>query len=319
MGAVTHGPHVERFERAIVEETGAKHAVAVSSGTAALHLALLSAHIKPGDHVVVPAFTFVAVANAVSYCGAVPNFVDCDKFGGLSPVRLDDWLDKNTVKAVVAVHNFGHLCDIDQIKKVCDKHGVTLIEDAAQALGALKKITGHAAAVSFNGNKIITTGGGGMVLTNDGVTAGQVRSLATVSKIETPHAFWHGEVGFNYRMPNMNAALGFSQLERLPEILASKSKLAYLYGEALERVPFVRLPRYPRETNYWLNAIHLIDETLRQDVILLLNSVGLESRLSWTPLNLLPMYQTCPRDELKITMALAKSIINIPSGPGIIK
>lgn len=265
----------------------------------------------------VPAFTFVAVANAVSYCGAIPNFVDCDKYGGLSPVWLDDWLRNHTVKAVVAVHNFGHLCDIDQIKKVCDDHGVTLIEDSAQALGALKKVTGHAAAISFNGNKVITTGGGGMVLTNDEITASKVRTMASVSKVDVPHQFWHVDVGFNYRMPNMNAALGVAQMERLPEILAAKLKLANRYGEAIENVPFARIPRYPRATNHWLNAVHISDEPLRQEVILLLDSIGLESRLAWTPLNLLPMYQSNPRDELKITMGLAKSIINIPSGPGI--
>lgn len=316
-GAVTHGIHVERFENAVAATANANHGVAVSSGTAALHLALLSANVEPGDYVVVPGFTFVAVANAVMYCGAIPNFIDCDKVGGISPSRLNDWLSNHDVKAVIAVHNFGHLSDIDYIKKICDRHGVTLIEDAAQALGPLKKITGHAAIVSFNGNKVITTGGGGMVLTDDEITASRIRSLATVSKIEVPNAFWHGEVGFNYRMPNMNAALGLAQMDRLQDILDRKAKLHAAYVKSFEETEGATVLNTIRPTNYWLNTITIKDESIRKDVVILLNSIGLESRLSWTPLNLLPMYQSNPRDDLSVTMKLANQIINIPSGPGI--
>jgi perosamine synthetase len=317
MGAVTHGPHVERFEQAIVGCTGAKYAVALSSGTAALHLSLLSVGIKPGDHVALPGFTFVAVANAVRYCGATPVFIDCDKYGSLSPVCLNDWLRHNHVEAVIAVHNFGHLCDIEEICKIGEKHSIPVIEDAAQALGAITKINGHTATISFNGNKTITTGGGGMVLTDDERTAERIRSLATVSKIEVPHSFWHSDVGFNYRMPNMNAALGLAQMDNLPDILERKSRINTAYHKAFEGTGYAAVLKTVRPTNHWLNAVVVRDEHLRHEVILLLNGVGIESRLSWTPLNLMPMYQNNPRDDLETTMRLANSIINVPSGPGI--
>jgi len=317
MGAVTHGPHVERFEQAIVGCTGAKYAVALSSGTAALHLSLLSVGIKPGDHVALPGFTFVAVANAVRYCGAIPVFIDCDKYGSLSPVRLNDWLRHNHVEAVIAVHNFGHLCNIEEICKIGEKYSIPIIEDAAQALGAVTKINGHTATISFNGNKTITTGGGGMVLTDDERTAERIRALATVSKIEVPHSFWHSDVGFNYRMPNMNAALGLAQMDNLPDILKRKRRINYAYHEAFEGTGYAAVLKTVRPTNHWLNAVVVRDEHLRHEVVLLLNGVGIESRLSWTPLHLMPMYQNNPRDDLETTMRLANSIINVPSGPGI--
>jgi len=317
MGAVTHGPHVERFEQAIVGCTGAKYAVALSSGTAALHLSLLSVGIKPGDHVALPGFTFVAVANAVRYCGAIPVFIDCDKYGSLSPVRLNDWLRHNHVEAVIAVHNFGHLCNIEEICKIGEKYSIPIIEDAAQALGAVTKINGHTATISFNGNKTITTGGGGMVLTDDERTAERIRALATVSKIEVPHSFWHSDVGFNYRMPNMNAALGLAQMDNLPDILKRKRRINYAYHEAFEGTGYAAILKTVRPTNHWLNAVVVRDEHLRHEVVLLLNGVGIESRLSWTPLHLMPMYQNNPRDDLETTMRLANSIINVPSGPGI--
>lgn len=311
-GNVTHGPHVEIFEAGISEIVGGGAVVAVSSGTAALHLALLALGIGSADNVVVPAFTFVATANAVRYCGATPNFVDCDEFGGLDPVALDTWLTQNSCKAVVCVHCFGHLCDMPAISAVCRKHGVYLVEDAAQALGTVGATQfGHISAISFNGNKIITTGGGGAVVTRDETLASRVRKLANVSKVDVPNAFWHTDVGFNYRMPNLNAALGCAQIEAFPQIMEKKAALHQAYIDAgLEVLPT------PRSSNYWLNAI-VVGDDIRHDVVKKLGESGIECRLSWTPLNYFSMYRNSPRGDLINTMNLAVSIINVPSGPGV--
>lgn len=313
LGNVTHGPETEKFEAGIAAITGVQNVVAVSSGTAALHLALLSLGVGPGDHVVVPAFTFVATANAVRYCGAVPDFVDCDAYGGLDPVALDDWLNHNECKAVICVHCFGHLCDMPGLMAVCDNHDIYMVEDAAQALGTDGAGQwGDLATFSFNGNKIITTGGGGAVVTNDVTLANHVRKLANVSKVDVPHAFWHTDVGFNYRMPNINAALGVAQLEALPGILDKKSRLFSAYASA-----GLELLGHPRPTNHWLNAV-VVGDDVRHTVVNMLGVLGIECRLSWTPLNFFSMYRKNPKDDLRNTMELASSIINIPSGPGII-
>ena len=309
---MTHGEYVHLFEGAIAATVGATEAVVVSSGTAALHLALLSIGVGPGGAVVVPAFTFVATANAVTYCGATPHFVDCDEYGGLDPQALDAWLSEHDVAAVVCVHCFGQLCD-PAIVSVCDKHGVPLIEDAAQALGTPGAGSyGTLATFSFNGNKIITTGGGGAVVTNDPGLADKVRRLANVSKVEVPHAFWHSDVGFNYRMPNLNAALGCAQLEKLPEIQRRKYALRYTY-----RAAGLRMLPLPRPSNCWLNSA-IVDDDIRHAVVRELDGLGIECRLSWTPLHFFKPYRNNPRDELRNTIALASSIVNVPSGPGIV-
>lgn len=307
-GQVTHGPHVEIFESRVADRCGARYGVAVSSGTAALHLALLSHGIGPGDEVIVPAFTFVATANAVSYCGAVPVFVDVDKYGSLCPVKLDLWLASRPAKAVVCVHSFGHLCDVEELRSVCDFHEVPLIEDAAQAFGVLSET--ETAALSFNGNKTITTGGGGAVVTNDRDKAEAIRNLANVSKVDIKHRFWHARVGFNYRMPNMNAALGCAQLNRLDHILEMKRDLVRAYDAVL---PGFSLP-VVRPTNHWLNALLISDRKTRGEIADALAEEKIETRMSWTPLHLLSMYSENPRDGLENTISLAESIINIPSG-----
>jgi perosamine synthetase len=313
-GDVTHGPHVEAFERGISDIVGGGEVVAVSSGTAALHLALLSLGVGPGDAVVVPAFTFVATANAVRYCGATPHFVDCDEYGSLSPEALDAWLLNNSCKAVVCVHCFGHLCDMPALAAVCEKHGVYLVEDAAQALGT-EGVAKHGivATFSFNGNKIVTTGGGGAVVTHDVTLRNRVRKLANVSKVDVPNAFWHTDVGFNYRMPNINAAIGVAQLSALSGIIAKKKALHDAYEAA-----GLTLLGTPRPSNHWLNAV-VVGDDIRHRVVEKLSAGGIECRLSWTPLNYFHMYRKNPRDELNNTMELAISIVNVPSGPGVIR
>ena len=326
-GQVTHGPHLEKFEGLIGTKLETI-AVAVSSGTAALHLALLAAGVVPGDHVVVPAFTFVATANSVSYCGAIPNFVDCDEYGGLSVERLGEWLKTHKVKAVICVHVFGHPCDMKGLLEVCNRHSVPLIEDAAQALGSwygskYAGTFGLLGTFSFNGNKIITTGGGGCVVTSDRALANRVRSLSTTAKVDMPHEFWHVEVGFNYRLPNMNAALGCAQMSRLYDIMNRKQELAKKYIKAFENCIYARMmPTAPeRRSNNWLNAV-VLHEPLRNgsrhDIVKRLGSDGIECRLSWTPLHLLSMYKDAPRDDLAMTVDLASRIINVPSGPGLV-
>lgn len=312
-GNVTHGPHVEQFEHGISELTGVKNVVAVSSGTAALHLALMSVGVGVGDFVAVPAFTFVATANAVRYCGATPVFVDCDEYGGIDPVMLDEALAENECKAVICVHCFGHTCDMPAILAVCDNHDVWLVEDAAQAIGTPTAGTyGDLATFSFNGNKIITTGGGGVVVTDDKLLSDRVRKLANVSKVDVPHAFWHTDVGFNYRMPNINAALGVAQLEALPGILDKKRRLFSAYAAA-----GLEMLGHPRDTNHWLNAV-IVGDDIRHTVVNSLQAIGIECRLSWTPLNFFSMYRKSPKDSLTNTMELASSIINVPSGPGVL-
>ena len=343
-GQVTHGPHVEQFEGRIKALTRAKHAIAVSSGTAALHLALLAAGVSPGDKIVVPSFTFVATANAVTYCGAIPQFVDCDEFGGLDPNKLDDWLSTHEVKAVVCVHCFGTCGDMDGLVSVCKKHSVPLIEDAAQAINSYYKARhagtfGLLGAFSFNGNKVITTGGGGCVVTDDPALAKRVRSLASVAKEDIPNEFWHAEVGFNYRMPNINAALGCGQMENLYAIISRKKILALRYEEAFSGNPVVTMMNTRRintphrkvsdhgftyltggvdESNHWLNAIILAAPEKREETAKALNENGFECRLGWTPLHYLPMYKNSERGDLSTTERLAGSIVNLPSGPGII-
>lgn len=325
MAEVTHGHFVEAFEHLLKLKTKAKYAIAVSSGTAALHLALRTAGVGPGDHVVVPAFTFVATANSAMYCGAVPNFVDCDEYGGLDPQKLDDWLLQHSVRAVVCVHVFGNCCDMDGLLAVCQKHNVPLIEDAAQAIGSYYQARhtgtfGLLGTFSFNGNKVITTGGGGAVVTDSEELAKRVRHLANVAKEDVPHEFWHAEIGYNYRMPNINAALGCGQMDNLYSILGRKRILAKKYREIFQYCPYARMmeARPEATSNHWLNAI-VLDGLDRKETCRLLCEAGFESRLCWTPLHLLSMYKDAPRDDLSMTMKLASSIVNVPSGPGIIE
>ena len=332
------GQYVNEFENKLEEFTGVKHAVAVVNGTAALHLSLLIAGINAGDEVLVPALTFIATVNAVSYLNAVPHFADsCEYNLGLDVVKLNQYLNdttqlttegcfnKNTgrrIKAVVPMHTFGHPVELDSMAALCQKYKLVLIEDAAEALGSQyrgKYVGNHGALsiLSFNGNKIITTGGGGAILTNDAETASLARHLSTQAKLPHSWAFNHDRVGFNYRLPNLNAALGCAQLEHLSSFLKQKRSLADRYMEAFdgfEGLTIFREPDYAC-SNYWLNVLLLDEENvqLRDYLLDLTHQQGIMTRPAWTLMHKLPMYMDCPRMDLSTAEILERRIINLPS------
>ena len=336
----TVGAYVERFEGMLCDITGARHAIAVVNGTSGLHVSLLLAGVIPGDEVIIPALTFIATANAVAYCGATPHFADVEQDTlGLDPAKLDAHLsdigeirdgvltNKNTgrpIRAVVCMHSFGHPCDLDGLDAVCQRHGVPLVEDAAESLGSFYKDRhtgnrGLLSAISFNGNKIVTTGGGGAILTNDSDLATAAKHLTTTAKQPHRWEFVHDQIGFNYRMPNVNAAIGCAQLERLDDFVDRKRTLAARYAQAFANVPGVRFMSEPAacRSNYWLNVILLDDARLqtRDSVLGSLNEAGLMSRPVWTPMNRLAMFAQAPAMDLGVTNNLFKRLINIPSSP----
>lgn len=332
------GAYVDRFERDLRAITGASHAVATSNGTAALHICLLLAGVEAGDEVLMPALTFIATANAVSYAHAVPHFVDSEEATlGVDPLRLQSYLEQIAerrdgasynrqtgarLRALVVMHVFGHPCDMAALAKLAERWHLMLIEDAAESLGASYQghhtgNIGQLAALSFNGNKVVTTGGGGAVLTNDPVLGKRAKHLTTTARVPHRWNFLHDEVGYNYRMPNLNAALGCAQLENLPLFIARKRKLAERYGAAFSGVNGLRFLREPEGTqgNYWLNAIVLDPDnaSLRDDLLAALNDAGYMSRPLWTLMHRLPMYEACPRMPLATAESLEARVINIPS------
>lgn len=332
------GPYVDLFEKELAKYTGAKYAVAVVNGTAALHICLQMLGVSEGDEVLLPALTFIATTNAVSYCGAIPHFVDSEERSlGLDPCKLADYLDeiaqlqpegcfnKNSgrrIKAVVPMHTFGHPVDIDPLLKVCRKYRLELIEDAAESLGSYYKDHhtgnhGRLSILSFNGNKIITTGGGGAILINDESMLRLAKHLTTQAKLPHKWSFNHDMVAYNYRMPNINAALGCAQLEQLPAFIKSKRALTIRYQKAfaeIEGVEVFKEASYAR-SNYWLNVL-LLDEkhSHKRDTLLeLSNNQGIMTRPAWTLMHKLPMYRNCPHMELSSSESLERRIINIPS------
>ncbi|SFF46155.1 perosamine synthetase [Paenibacillus algorifonticola] len=334
------GKFVDRFERDIAAYTDSPYAIAVVNGTAALHISLLLAGVEKDDEVLIPSLTFVATANAISYCQAVPHFVDAarDTFG-VDPIKLDEYLQdiaeiradgftynrktQRRITAVVPMHAFGHPVDLDTLMGVCERYRLVLVEDAAESLGSYYKgkhtgTYGKLAALSFNGNKIITTGGGGIILTADEGLAKQAKHLTTTAK--TPHrwAFQHDQVGYNYRLPNLNAALGCAQLEKLPHILKKKRQLAEHYKAVfsqLEGAAFVE-EKEEGACNYWLNTLLLDqpDELVRDQILEFTNDAGFMTRPIWTPMHRLPMYSHCPQMDMTVTEELEHRVINIPSG-----
>lgn len=329
------GKYVDRFEQMVAEYTGAKFAIATVNGTAALHIALKLAGVNQGDEVITQSLSFVATCNAISYCGAKPVFVDVDRDTlGLSPQSLKDFLYANAIKttsgcinkktgqkisAVVPMHTFGHPCRIDEIANVCEEFGIPLIEDAAESLGSYYhgKHTGtfgKLAAFSFNGNKTITTGGGGMIITDDEELAKRAKHITTTAKQPHPYEFVHDEVGYNYRLPNINAALGCAQMETLPRLLESKRSIATAYAEffSVSELRFVSQPK-DSQSNYWLNALVLEDKNARELFLKELNATGVMSRPIWRLMNELKMFKECEAADLSNSKWLEERVVNIPS------
>ena len=335
------GAYVDRFERAVAQACGVARAVATVNGTAALHVALLLAGVRPGDEVLIPTLTFVATANAVSYCGATPHFVDAEPESlGMDPDRLEAHLAAIVVPgpgggavnrvtgrrlaAMAPMHVFGHPARIGRLAAVAARFGIALVEDAAESLGSTQGGRplggrGLVGAVSFNGNKIVTTGGGGAVLTDDEGLADRAKHLTTTAKLPHRWAFDHDAVGFNYRLPNINAALGCAQLERLDEFVALKRTLAARYAAALAGVAGARFLAEPPDcrSNYWLNAVLLDDPADRDRALAALNDAGFAARPCWTPMHRLPMYAGCPRDGLAVAEDIAARLVNLPSSPAL--
>ena len=334
----TAGKYVDEFEKNISKYTGSKYCIAVSNGTSALHLSLLLAGVKPNDEVLVPSLTFVASVNAISYCTATPHFIDIesDNFG-IDPDRLRTYLTQNTktinnitynkktskkITALVLTHLFGMCAYTKEIAKICREFSIPLIEDAAESLGSFENnkhcgITGKLGILSFNGNKIITTGGGGMIMTSNRSLADKAKHLSTTAKIKHPWNFFHTDIAYNYRLPNLNAALGIPQLERIENIILKKRNLAKKYQRAFEGIANITFlgERPGVRSNCWLNTI-LLDksvEKFRDDILKITNQSGIMTRPVWTPIHKLPMYKKCPRMSLPMTNQFEKRIINLPS------
>lgn len=335
------GAYVDRFERDLAAFTGARHAVAAVNGTAALHMCLLLAGVQPGDEVLVPALSFVATANAVRYCQAEPHFVDSEEESlGIDAVALRSYLEKISVRregglynrqtgrrmhALVPMHAFGHPADMDALNALAMEFGLELVEDAAESLGSSYhgRQTGtltKLAALSFNGNKILTTGGGGAILTNDAELARRAKHLTTTAKKPHRWAFEHDELGYNYRMPNLNAALGCAQLERLDGLVTRKRTLAAAYQRAFSGIGGVRFIAEPRgaRSNYWLNAIMLGSLRERDAVLEVTNAAGYMTRPAWGLLCDLPMYRQNPRMDLPVAREIEARLVNIPSSPHLV-
>jgi aminotransferase in exopolysaccharide biosynthesis len=329
------GEKVVEFENRVAQFTGSKYAVATASGTAALHVSIVLAGVNKGDEVISQALTFIATCNAISYAGASPVFVDVDRDTmGMSPTALNHFLEHNAemrngqpinkvsgrrIAACIPMHTFGLPCRIEEISKICVDWGIPLIEDAAESLGSYVNgrhtgTFGKMGTLSFNGNKVITTGGGGMLITDCPVLAKRAKHITTTSKIPHPYQFEHDEVGFNYRMPNLNAALGCAQMERLPEFLAIKAQLSMQWNEFFEGQG-VFSPRAMDENtaNYWLNAIVLDSKSDRDKFLKYTNEGDVMTRPIWQLMSELKMYQNCQHDGLFNSTWLCERVVNIPS------
>ncbi len=343
------GKFVDLFEQKIAEYTGAKYAVAAVNGTAALHIALQLAGVKQNDEVITQPLTFIATANAISYTGAKPIFIDVDKDTmGLSPESLKEFLYKKTVKfidgitgevecrnritnkkisACIPMHTFGHPARIDEIKELCDEYNIALIEDAAESLGSLYKgkhtgTFGLMGTLSFNGNKTITTGGGGMIITDNEELAKLAKHLTTQAKVPHKWNYEHDYIGYNYRLTNLAAALGVAQIEQLPEIIESKRKLAKQYESFFSQSStksvedlfpqFITEPK-DSKSNYWLNAVLLENRESRDQFLEYTNQNGVMTRPIWELMNRLPMFKDCQCENIENSEWLTDRVVNIPS------
>jgi perosamine synthetase len=337
------GKFVDRFEVDLAKFTGAKHVVAVVNGTAALHIALKLAGVKAGDEVLVPALTFIATANAITYCNATPHFVDSEAATlGVDAAKLRDYLMSHTeqrtgqcvnratgqvVRALLPMHTFGHPVDLDGLLAIAQDFNIALVEDAAESLGSYYHgqhtgTFGLLGTLSFNGNKTITTGGGGAILTNNAELARHAKHLTTTAKL--PHAweFRHDEIGYNYRLPNLNAALGCAQLEQLPSKLAAKRVLFARYQSAFAQVAGLSLMGEPAQcqSNYWLQTLLLdANNACQRDAVLkATNDAGFMTRPAWILMHELTAFKACPSMNLAKVQSLTQRLINIPSSPDLI-
>lgn len=330
------GQFVDRFEKDMAAYTGCKRAVVCVSGTNALHMSLMLAGVERDDEVLTQALTFIATCNALSYIGAHPVFIDVDKSTmGLSPDAMKEWLAKNAeirkgqcynkntgrrVKACVPMHTFGHPVRIEEIVQLCEEYHIELVEDAAESIGSLYKgkhtgTFGKVGAISFNGNKTITTGGGGMMLFNDEELGTFAKHLTTQAKIPHRWEFRHDHIGYNYRMPNINAALGCAQLENLDKYVESKRQVAAEYVEFFKNIDDIEFFTEPENcySNYWLNAVILKDKESQLNFLQETNDNGVMTRPIWELMNRLPMFENCENDGLKNTIWFADRVVNIPS------
>ena len=330
------GKYVDQFEDNISQYTGVKHAVATVNGTAALHMALKLSGVENDTEVLTQSLSFVATTNSIKYCGAFPVFLDVStETLGLSSKKLGEFLDEfsemredgfcwnkvseRKISACLPMHTFGFPVEIEEIKEICSQHNIKLVEDAAESLGSFYKgkhtgSYGDFSAISFNGNKIITTGGGGMILTNDSELASKAKHITTTARTGNNLFFIHDQIGFNYRMPNINAALGLAQLESLPRFLESKLEIANRYRE-WGRQNNLEFFDSPAETkpNYWLNAFITQDITQRDEMLEVTNDSNVSTRPVWTPMHKLEIFKDCQKDDLKNTNWLADRLVNVPS------
>ncbi len=330
------GAFVDKFEQELASYVGSKYAVATVNGTSALHISLLLAGVDKGDEVLTQPLTFIATCNAISYCDAKPIFIDVDKESlGMSPEHLQDFLEQNcvvengicrnkttnkTIKACVPMHTFGHPCQIDMIALICQEWHIALIEDAAESLGSFYKqkhtgTFGKIGAFSFNGNKIVTSGGGGAIVTDDEHLARRAKHLTTTAKVPHQWEYVHDTIAYNYRMPNLNAALLVAQLEQLDDFLRSKKEIAQQYENFLtqyDNIDFIKAPANA-DSNYWLNAIILENKEARDEFLAFSNNHGVMTRPIWKLMNELDMFQGSQSTTLENANFLAQRVINIPS------
>jgi perosamine synthetase len=331
------GKYVTQFEEMTARYTGAKHAVAFVNGTAALHIALEVAGVERGDEVVTQSLTFVATANAITHSGAIPVFVDVDRDTlGMSPFALSEWLEANIIidektkkvinrttgrilSAIVPMHTFGNPCRIDEIVEIANKYNIPVIEDSAESLGSSYKqqhtgTFGLAGILSYNGNKTITTGGGGMIITNDDKIAASARHLSTTAKVPHRWEFSHDEIGYNYRLNNVSASIGVAQMEKLDDYLSNKRQTAEAYATFCQEhgIEFVR-GLSGSQANNWLNAIILEDRFNRDEFLAHTNDNGIMTRPIWSLMNKLEMYKDCQHDGLENSYWLEDRVINLPS------
>ena len=336
----TVGIYVNEFEKMLSDFTGVKYAVATTNGTSALHTSLVIAGVEHGDEVLTQNITFVATANAIAYCGAFPILIDSDLDNlALSPSKLEKFLEENAeivsdqlinkrtkkkIKACVVMHVFGHPAKMSELSAICKKFKLFLIEDAAESLGSFYQgkhtgSFGDLSILSFNGNKIITTGGGGAILSNDETLAKRAKHLTTTARIAHQWEFIHDEVGFNYRLPNLNAALGCAQMGKLKAFVENKRQLALMYEDffSLKLIKFWK-EASPSQSNYWLNAIVLSSKEERDRFLLATNNAGVTTRPLWSLISELPMFKNCQTSDLSHSMFYKDRIVNLPSSVRVI-